>query len=248
MIFNFGSGGENFNFSVKQFAQFPLIEAENTIGVITTTMTEWKMQSDEPQNPAAGLVWIKLGIASTTPLSISRTKTAMMYPIGAKEWDGFEWINRDAKCWQNGSWRNWYTYMYQGGEEFLDITGGWSKTYGYGNCTLTKYADRLSLVSGGGIGECGTANKVNFAPYSKLIVELSENTGFAIGALGDGAHWWDGGEGRVNDGPSYATIVEYTGGSTRVVLDVLSVMQSAYIKWATFNGKVATVTNIYFEV
>ena len=62
----------------------------------------------------------------------------MVYPLKAKQMVSGSLVERTAKIYQNGEWREWITYLFVSGDECAAVTGGWQSVMDSDSCTLTK--------------------------------------------------------------------------------------------------------------
>ena len=138
-----GSGGASLNFNVKTYPSETELKAdnprENTIGVCTTTtMTSWVFSATEPKEPEVGMVWIQVGVSSIAEFNALKKNSLLVYPFGAKQYEGGKFVSKPSMIYQDAKWVEFNTYLYNAGDEFTDITGGWmseGKAYSSGSGT-----------------------------------------------------------------------------------------------------------------
>lgn len=128
MIFNVsGGGGTALNFRVVGGTTAPANPAENCIWVNTETpITSWIFSAEEPSPAEAGMVWIYVGASSPTKFNALKKNGIQVYPMKAQQYVGGAWVSKTAKSYQGGEWVGWMIYLYKYGDQFSDITGGWS--------------------------------------------------------------------------------------------------------------------------
>jgi len=136
----------------------------------------------------AGAVWISTGTASNVEFNALKKNGIMVYPISAKQYIGGTWVEKEAKTYQNGAWDTlWNGVLYDEGNEFETITGGWTAD-GYvvysssekGTCyTGTKNADSLQTryVSGYKYYMFGTQNKIDLSKVDHLELRCERVSG-----------------------------------------------------------------------
>lgn len=119
-------GGVNpLNFKVVGSDVAPTNPKENTIWINTDQkVTFWVFSSKEPSNPVEGMVWFKVGSQSLSEFNALKKNTLMVYPGFAKQYLSGVWVNKDARCYQGGAWKPWWSYIfYDYGKEFLEFSG-----------------------------------------------------------------------------------------------------------------------------
>ena len=135
MIFNSngsviaGSGsGVGLNFRVIGGIAEPKNPKENTILVITEQdITSWLFSANEPSEPTEGMLWLKTGLTSTIAFNALKKNGIQIYVTAYYQWSGSEWVKRSAKIYQNKAWVDTFTYIYNYGETFDLLTGGFKE-------------------------------------------------------------------------------------------------------------------------
>lgn len=199
MIFNMTGGGGDvaLNFKIVAYrtkeALLAAEPSENTIGVVTTfygEVPETKISSyilspSEPAVPTPGLLWIAIGTSSNITFNAVKKNAIQVCPVFAKQYDGSEWVEVEAMSYVNG-WIPWVTYLYNKGDEFMDLTGGW-KEYNYktsssgsdrGTPTVTKTTDTIKVSLGDlKAGALFTEKAIDLTNISVLSIDVLEVTG-----------------------------------------------------------------------
>ena len=136
---NTGGGGGGLNFAVKAYASestLPATAKENTIAVITeTAIASWIVDVKEPENPAAGMVWIEVGTESEVAFNLMKKNAIYIYPASVKQYAGSTWADVDAFIYQGGSWAQFSqivtdVYLFNNGDTCDAVTGGWGAVDG----------------------------------------------------------------------------------------------------------------------
>lgn len=172
-----GNGQGALNFKVESGNSFPPEAEENTIMVITNnTITEWLFSSGEPENPIEGMIWIKTGTSSAVEFNALIANGIMLYPLFVKQYINNEWVTKEAKSYQNGIWVEWLEYLYNYGDECIDLTGGISHD-GYTDPNnnivgFIKNVDNLYAQAGGSLRLAGTMNKINLTNVNTVVVDM----------------------------------------------------------------------------
>jgi len=136
------------------------------------------------------------------------------------------------------------TYLYNEGDEITALTGGWNNkvyaTYGSGG-SFTKYATTIKSVGSTSLssGECGVSHvtAVNFAPYSKLCIDVTSAVKSTYGpyAQAFGIRIMSGNLGNIWSSTLYigASSVPITG---VYELDISSVTATAFLSILGYAG------------
>lgn len=167
------SGGSALNFNVVGGTSAPSNPKENTVWVDTDSITSWVFSATEPENLEDGMVWISTGTSSPAAFNVLKKNSVMVYPLFAKQYVNGAWVDVTAKCYQGGAWVEWIQYLYNAGNEYTDITGGWEKKNKLSSSTatgsMTKNADHVYLknVQSATVGMV-TVNEIDLTPYTQL--------------------------------------------------------------------------------
>lgn len=147
-----GSAAASLNFKVVGGTSRPSSPAENTIWVNTATeISSWVLSPVQPE-AASGLAWITMGSASTAAFNALKKNGIMIYPIAAKQYVDGAWANKTAEIYQNGAWvkfsLEWDGYYFKDGNQYEDITGGWSADgWGSYSGSTVVVGDVLSVLT-----------------------------------------------------------------------------------------------------
>ena len=183
-----GGGGASLNFNVKDYATEELLMAAtgkvNEIGIITSMpMTGWYMAAKQPEGMQPGEVWISTGTASQVAFSaLKKGGTVMVYPLSAKQMqeDG-TLVDVPAKSWQNGQWVDWWDgSLYDSGNEYASITGGWEKYASTYADVFEKNADHMRILG----ATVGTARPINLTGKTNIRASIYTNSDAAGTKLG----------------------------------------------------------------
>lgn len=189
MIFNMtGDGSNPLNFQVKTYPSETELKAdnpkENTIGVITTTtMSSWVFSATEPAEPEVGMVWIRVEKSSIVEFNALKKNALNVYPIDAQQYVGGAFADVVAKSYQNAAWNDWWNgELYIEGNEYENITGGWTVSgYTHYNTlnAATKEANRIKLQGSSSANQLsGTDKPIDLTEFSQVCVDI-EVTGAA---------------------------------------------------------------------
>lgn len=165
MIFNMvgganGGGGEaGLNFTVKPYPNYSAMIADtpknNTIGVVTESMTEYVLSSKEPAT-SDGLVWIEAGAfhrIGNASLQIVKDKPVFVELIRTQIYSGGIWSFIESAIYQNGAWTRLKYIIYDGGIEYipLNLSSGVTKRssdlYGNNNGQYGFYTDMIDVTN-----------------------------------------------------------------------------------------------------
>lgn len=189
MIYVLG-GGSPQNYKVVGGTSAPSDPKENTIWVNTSTAITSHVFSATQPTGSAGMVWMKTGTSSKTAFNALKKNNITVYPTAVKQYVSGKWVDKTAKSYIGGKWVAWWNgELYQNGDEFSDVTGGWeSGTFDdskYSMGTATKNATSLyfSVPSSNKAAGWGTKNKINLTNYNTLKINVTANNfgaGFEI--------------------------------------------------------------------
>ena len=189
---NAGGAGGGLNFDVKDFrTEAELLAStgkENRIGVVTPVpMTGWRFDANQPEDLQEGEVWFCAGAISALEFNALKKNWIQIYPLSAKQLTGKTLEKVPAKTFRNGIWEDWWDgRLYEYGDEFEDITGGWTtEGFTYSGYTMqpgnfTKGSDYLLLnAPGTSAYACvvGCKNAIDLSGYSFLEITYT-NTSF----------------------------------------------------------------------
>ena len=194
MIINASGGGAGLNFKVVGGTAKPGSPMENTIWVDTDTkITDWEFSATEPAG-VEGLVWFPTGSSSLTPFNALKKNSVTVYPMRCAQFISGAWINKDAAIYQAEAWSNfWNGKLYDVGDEYEGITGGFVEAYknSIGTRTFTKNEDSLYFRSvgtsaGGAHIYASTEKKIDLSSFSTLYARIkhspSSSTSFYLAA------------------------------------------------------------------
>lgn len=187
MIINMvgGGGGAALNFKVVPGLTQPGTAAENTIWVKTERISSWYFSATQPEGLQEWDVWFQTGTESEVEFNALRKNGLQVYPLSAKQYVGGVLVDKIAKSYQDGKWVEWIRYFYKAGDEYEDVTGGWtSDGYTYPGKTptiATKYDDYFEVNGAPNeFNVLGVDEPVNFDKLNTLYVD-AEPTGTVSG-------------------------------------------------------------------
>lgn len=170
-IFNAGGlGGRRLKvIAVSSEAALPTVVKDGTLAVVTGTAigTVWA-QSETPTG-ATGDIWIKTGGTSTAPVNMASIGSLIVYPLGAYQYDGTRWNLIIGYARVSGAWVFLLTYLYNTGNTYSELTGGWSAGYSSGTVSFTLEAITMQYyVANTGALYCPTVNKIDLTAYNTI--------------------------------------------------------------------------------
>ena len=126
-----------------------------------------------------GDIWIHTGTTSSVAfnsLKIGDAYMNMIYPLYVNQYINSNWANMTAKSYQGGEWVDWFyeQYLYKNGNQYTDITGGFSAI---STGILETDGTKLSFLCGqGNAFNCfATNNKIQKGSATKLILNVTVN-------------------------------------------------------------------------
>lgn len=257
MILNMSGGGAPLNFKVVGGTTEPENPKENTIWVNTDVpITGWYFSANQPENMAEGEVWITTGNRSAVEFNILKKNVVQVYPLSAKQYVGGARVDKPAKSYQVGEWVEWFTYLYDVGNVFEELTGGYNSFLYKGGGSASVDSDGMHIqatkTESYYYPQTGlyTVNKIDLTKYNTIKVEgtLNKNGGggnFCVGVY-------------PNEPPNLDShlAINYHGteGAFEVAVDISNVTGSYYLAVAAMINydqgaatPVVTVTKIWLE-
>lgn len=181
-----GASGAGLNFSLVGGATQPTDRKQNTIWVSTTMkLTGYSFASDAPKEPKVGAVWIRTGESSPAAFSVIRNQSIMLYPIGAAQWDGSGWINRDAYLYNGTEWVQFSyfrLYIIRGGVINTEAIGslthyGWTwDKYPVTHAGYTQGDGYITMYADGNAHYLMTENAISFDVWGYANIEYENGS------------------------------------------------------------------------
>ena len=111
------------------------------------------------------------GTSSAVAFNAVKKNTVMVYPLSAKQMVGGTLVDKTAKSYQNGEWVDWIVYLYNKGNQYVSITGGWeSHTDNPTTCSVTFKNDSIVTSGEHRVGSAGAAA----IAYTKDAIDLTD--------------------------------------------------------------------------
>ena len=174
-------GGARLNYEVAGGTTEPASPKENTIWVNTeVSITDVIFSHTEPTAGSGGTalsggeIWVKTGNSSVVSFNALKKETLMVYPVAVFQYDSasMSFLRKEAKTYISGIWADWNVLYYDHGEEFADLTGGW--TVVPSNATAVKNDTNIYLyVDSTGNAWAYTNNPVDITAISTLEFSIS---------------------------------------------------------------------------
>ena len=171
------SGFENLiqiNYSIVGSLTEPANPTQNMIWVETDTPIgkTFFVNNTPSETFVDGDIWIYTGNTSSVSfnaLKIGDVYMNAIYPIFVKQYINGAWVNVVAKTYQDGEWVDWTLLLYDNGNEFIDITGGWvakkipltSSNSQSATPSITRNADSIQFKLSGTGGTGGAVHMAN---------------------------------------------------------------------------------------
>lgn len=123
------------NYSVVGGMDEPTIPTKNMIWVQTeNAIGKVHFSGVEPNNINDNDIWIYTGNSSSVAfdaIKIGDDTMNTVYPLSAKQYVFGAWESVTPMIYQNGRWTPWIVHLYDTGNEYENVTGGWTIN-GYG--------------------------------------------------------------------------------------------------------------------
>lgn len=181
MIMVTGSGGgTGAAIKVISASVLPASAKENTICVISDTpVGAVTVGNAEPASPSAGDVWATVGYASNGSFAVTSKPIVTVYPVICKQYIADTWAEKLCYTYKNGAWLLWEVYLYDAGDEFIDITGGWN-IVGTAGSKGTDYIN-IGTLATSEYANVVTAGLIDLSPFSTLRVTLNGSVSYGTG-------------------------------------------------------------------
>lgn len=156
------------NFEVVGGTTEPANPTENTIWVNSPTdITGYYFSYTQPENMLNGDVWFPTSDDSSAAFNALKDNCIKVCPIRAMQMVNSALVEVESKTYMNGAWVEWFAYLYDSGNEFVDLTGGIvvSKT---SPGSATKNSDHIAIR---GVGKDGADTHI--AVYTKNKIDLT---------------------------------------------------------------------------
>jgi hypothetical protein len=174
-------GGGGLNFKVVAGLTQPGSATENTIWVMTEKIGGYYFSATQPDSMQELDVWICTGQFSSVAFNALRKNAIQIYPISAKQMVGGVLVDVTAKSYLGGAWADWWNgELYDAGNEFSDVTGGWIGTpkglsadaNDAGTPIITRGSTSLTMQMPGPTGAMiHTAKKIDLSDYATLVFD-----------------------------------------------------------------------------
>ena len=186
-----GGSGANLNFEVKAYSSkddLPSTAKENSIAAITDVeITNWIFSFTEPSDTSA--LWFKIGTESAVSFNLLKKNAIYIYPISCYLYNGERWYTIEAWIYKGSGWVQFSelitsVYLYQDGDVYEDVTGGYSAaaikhlssdtttatapSISYGETSMTM---STPTVYNNTAGIVQTKNKIDLTNFEKLVFE-----------------------------------------------------------------------------
>lgn len=132
----------------------------------------------------AGAVWILTGTSSPAEFNALKKNRLQVYPLSAKQYQSGAFVDVTAKGYQGGVWVDWVTYLYNKGNEYTDLTGGFTSVKattqdGYTKGTMTKNSESIKL-------SCSAAQVVGAVTSKKIPIKGKNTVEINVLSISDG--------------------------------------------------------------
>lgn len=167
-------GGASLNFKVVGNPQ-PENPRENTVWLNTDVpIGAWYFSATQPDNLVSGDVWIAIGASGSVEFNAIKKNGIQINPVAAKQYINGALVYKDAKVWQNNAWRSlWDGWLYNAGNQYEDITGGWQTSVNGGTATIGASSMSVSAGASGKSASITTANIIDLSQFDTLNVNVT---------------------------------------------------------------------------
>lgn len=181
-----GGGGGGSELIIIGGTTSPAKATHNTVWVNTDIeITSFYLSAAAPENITEGMVLLTIGERGRNKiLAPVGDNWVSVYTLSAKQYINGEFVDREAKTFQNGTWVNWTVFAFNNGNLCEELTGGWKATdrnwYEYGQVMATMEVDNgrltvksyFNLDSNNFGGTVQTINKIDMTPYTAVVFHV----------------------------------------------------------------------------
>lgn len=198
VIFNMAGGGGGGGLGLDKLNVIgsvtePANPTKNTIWIKTDIeITDYSLSSFQPNSTDPGLVWIRLADTGGE-LPVGKNGRVLLHILSARLWNGSTWDYKDGYIYNNSQWVQFSFIgldLYDAGNEFKDLTGGWGVTnHGGGRSAIESDHIKISFstTDSNKISNIHTRRKIDISGYSTLcitwtITRNDRNVYFGLGS------------------------------------------------------------------
>ena len=124
-----------------------------------------------------GKVWFRVDTSAALSFNALRKNGIQIYPVDAVQFIDGEWIEKAAQIYRNGEWVEligWNGDLYNAGEQYADITGGWVKGEGNAAATIDDTGITLATTSNSANRiHVETAKAVDLTDFTTLYAKVN---------------------------------------------------------------------------
>lgn len=244
-----GSAGMSANVTVVGGLTQPTNPKENTVWVETEydiTSYAFDISAGALSEGTVGHAIIMSSFSAVqNRINIGKTnKGLFVYPFSAFVWNGISYERAEIKLYKDGQWYSGGGDLYYNGNEFENVTGGWTVVKTAGGSVTKRASDVLvNCVGVNGVNTLGTIRTTNMIDLSAINEIYLENPGWTFGGTSGFAFGLLG----VTDNPNAGNHVVMSPNATgagRLVLDVSGVVGMRYVYvGAGFHGATSYTAN-----
>ena len=171
-----GGFGKELSFRVLGGLAQPASPRDKDIWIETEALTGWAFSAVEPESPYEGMVWILTGSRGAVRFDALKKNSIQLIPLRARQYMAGAWVDVAARSYIGGAWVKWLEDMalFDGGEVFEAVTGGWTGINGGGPDTDSLYIGNDGFAA----GQVWTEKAVDVSGYSvlKLTIRYANDT------------------------------------------------------------------------
>lgn len=136
--------GEELNFSIIGNTSQPINPIDNTIWINTDhTINKWTFaaEGDAPTSPIDGDIWIITVEKGNISFNTIKSDNKIIISIyKCKQYISSAWVDKEMKCYQNGTWLIGIGYLYKDGVISSEWGGFTNRNYHYSDTSNTSFS------------------------------------------------------------------------------------------------------------
>lgn len=246
--------GASLNFKVVGGLTQPSDPAANTVWVNTNIkIPSWILSPTASAEVEEGAVWIRTGTAGKISFNALKKNGITIFPSACYQYSGGAWVSKSASIYQGEKWQDLSVYLYDNGDEFVDVTGGWVATAlrrasGSGAKAPTIAKENGKLVMTGNAQNGGvvhTANKIDLSGGAVLKFDGALYPSATAGFWATLGVWSEFGSTYQDNLAAYHdTTAEETG---EITVDISALSGEYYVGVALYGSSRAEMTKMLAE-
>lgn len=170
------STGVELNFDVVPGLTQPGTAAENTIWVKAEKIGAWYFSATQPEGMVDYDVWFPVGTSSSVEFNALKKGGIQVYPLSAKQMVSGVLKDVTAKSYIGNEWVEWIQYLYNNGNTYDAITGGWDSSLSISKFNAYNLTHKNAEFGNTSIiFDLTSAGNFTYIPITSGLIDLSDS-------------------------------------------------------------------------